>query len=342
MLKRVFLFLSFALSLSYSFGQTLDTSNTDRIDDLSDKLFVKIFGSVKSNVIRHYDIATQTAIDYKPNENFNIGIGAGHKWLAFDLGINFGIINNDNAIYGQTKRFDLQSNIYMKKFVIDLHYQRYKGYYASKPWNYLEGYNIGDLNFPIRPDIKTSNTSIDLFYVFNPDRFSYKAAFIYNQKQNKSGGSFLGGAYFSIYQMDADSTIVPLDALVDFNPTIDYRGNNFISYGLTGGYGHTFTMGKNFYFSLSFTIGFGNSSIKTPSTISSVIKRENDLSVRGGLRSSLGFNSEKSLFGISVVTLNATEAGDNKMAQLTRGVSSVKLFYGRRFTTPKSLKKIFK
>lgn len=316
-------------------------NNQPKIQDLSDQLYVKLFGVIKSNVLRHYDLGTKTNIEYKPNENFNIGIGMGHKWLGFDLALNLGLINDDDAIFGETRRFDLQTSIYLKQFVFDLHYQRYKGYYASTPWRYLEGYEVGDLNFPLRPDIKTFNTALNMLYVFKPERFSYKAAFIYNQRQTKSGGSWLLGGYFNLYNMNADSTIVPESPVLAFDRSVDFRDVDFLSFGIKGGYGHTFTIKSNFFFSLSIDLGFGPAIKKYNNGANPVNQTETQLSVRGGFRTAIGINKEKVFYGISAISSNSTEVDDTS-SHLSRGVSIIKLFYGRRFVTPKVVKKVIK
>ncbi len=307
----------------------------------SDKLSVKIFGVLKSNVVSHFDFGTQTNIDYKPNENFNIGFGVGHKWLGIDLALNLGFINDDNNIFGETTRFDLQSSIYLKKFVFDIHYQKYKGYYASKPWVFLDGYEMGDLRFPIRSDITTLNTSISALYVFKPQRFSYKAAFIYNQRQLKSGGSFLAGSYVNMYKMNADYSIIPENSNLDFDREVDFRGTRFLSFGLSVGYGHSFIIGSKFFFSLSVNVGFGPSIKKYSNDLLVKNPDETHLSVRGAVRSAIGYNTENNFFGISSVASNSTEVSENE-PHLARSVSIIKIFYGRRFKTPKVIKKVVK
>ena len=321
-------------------AQSEDVIQKDEyVVNYSDQLLVKVFGALKSNLISHHDIGTQTDIEYKPNENFNLGFGVAHKWLAFDLGIKFGFVNNDNETFGDTKRFDIQSTIYLSRFVFDIHYQRYKGYYASKPWLYLEGYSQADQRFPIRPDLKTSNTAINALYVFRPDRFSYKAAFIFNQRQLKSGGSWLLTSYLSTYVMDADSIIVPETPLKDFDRQVDFRKTRFTSFGLGGGYGHTFIIGENTFFSITASVGFGPS-IRNFSDEITYSEPENvKLAVRGGSRLSFGHNSEKRFYGLSVIISNSTEADDTR-SRLERSVSLLKIFYGKRFTTPKIVKKI--
>ncbi|NNE26251.1 MAG: DUF4421 domain-containing protein [Saprospiraceae bacterium] len=311
--------------------------NSSYVKDYSDLLCVKLFGINKSNNITHFDHRTQQSVTYKPNENFNVGLGFVHKWLGFDLAFNLPFINDDDDIYGESKRLDLQVNAYLRQFVIDFHYQRYQGFYAVKPWLFDSRYNLGDLVFPIRPDIRTFNTAVNIVKVFNPDKFSYKAAFIYNQRQLKSAGSWLAGGYLAYFTMDADSTIVPDSDLFDFDASIDFRGAKYVNTGLSGGYGHTFVVGEKFFFSLSIVVGMGPTFITTPEN--SMTEDFVEFAIRGTFRTAIGWNSKENYFGISAVSTNSSQV-DIENSWLSRGVNNVKVFYGRRFNTSGFLKKV--
>ena len=307
------------------------------VADYSDMLCVKLFGITKNKTITHFDHLSQQAIAYQPNENFNVGLGFVHKWLGFDLAFNLPFINDDDEIYGNSKRLDLQVNAYLREFVIDVHYQRYNGYYAITPWLYDTNYNLDELRFPIRPDIKTFNTAVNLIKVFNSEKFSYKAAFIYNERQLKSAGSWLAGGYLSYFTMDADSTIVPESDIYEFDRTVDFRGAKYVNTGISGGYGHTFVIGKKFFLSVSLVVGLGPTFIRAPENQGTGNRTE--VATRGIFRSALGWNSEKHYFGVSSVRTDSSQV-DIENSWLSRGVNNFKIFYGRRFNTSGFLDKI--
>ena len=307
------------------------------VADYSDKLCVKLFGITKNNSVTHYDHKTKQSINYQPNENFNVGLGFVHKWLGFDLAINLPFINDDDDIYGTSKRLDLQVNAYLRELVVDVHYQRYTGYYVINPWLFDTSYSIDELRFPIRPDIRTFNTAVNVVKVFNPDKFSYKAAFIYNERQLKSAGSWLAGGYFSYFTMNADSTIVPDSDLYEFDKSIDFRATKYVNTGISGGYGHTFVIGKKFFLSISAIVGLGPTFIEA-SEYSNTGNRT-EVAVRGIFRSAIGWNAENHYFGITSVSTNSSQV-DIEDSWLSRGVNNVKLFYGRRFKTSGFLDKI--
>ena len=62
------------------------------------------------------------------------------------------------------------------------------------------------------------SVGLNAFYIFNSERFSYKAAFVRNQIQLKSAGSLIIGASFDMFILDADSSIVPPELSNYFDP----------------------------------------------------------------------------------------------------------------------------
>ena len=123
------------------------------------------------------------------------------------MAFNLPFINNDNDIYGKTRRFDLSTHIYGRKMIFDLAMQWYKGYYLANPENIVAGWQQGD-PYPSREDIKVFTFGASGWYVFNHRKFSYRAAFTFNERQLKSAGSPVLGGGFSWYFVNADSSLV--------------------------------------------------------------------------------------------------------------------------------------
>ena len=299
----------------------------------SDKLSLKIFGIAKSNQIRHFDNWTKRFIDYRPNENYNVGVGVGHKWLNLDLALSFPFINDDDEFFGKTKRFDIQANMYLNRFTVDLNYQTYKGYYGSNPQDYINEFDRRNPVYPIRPDISTFNTAVNVLYNFKPDKFSYRAAFTYNERQVKSGGSWLVGSFLSYFQMKADSTIVPFEERDEFNPDADFRSAKYINTGVSGGYGHTFIIKKKWFISVTLVMGLGPSFITFPKRNGNPSSKEVKFAIRGIGRTALGYNGEKFFGGISSISSASSEV-DEEEAYLSRMINNVKVFFGIRLGPP--------
>lgn len=325
-----------AQDVEYSRFETRDI-DSNYILDYSDQLSVKIYGIIKSNRIAHVDDFTNQTVEYKPNENFNVGFGVGYKWFGLDLAFNILDANKDNEIFGKTSRFDVQTNLYLRKLVVDFNLQSYKGYYGSNPQDYKVGFNAQNPVYPIRPDMKSLNISLSGLYIFKHDKFSFRSAFTYNERQIKGTGSFLAGAYFGSFRMDADSTIVPSELRSSFNPEVDFRGTAYTVFGLNGGYAHNFVIGKRVFFSAMFALGLGPEITNKPALNGQPSSIKTKVTGRLALRTALGYNSERFFIGIS--TVGEALGGDDSESVLERSVTNTKLFIGKRFDPPKFLKR---
>ncbi len=314
-------------------GHILPDGEYDYLIDYSDQLSLKVFGISKSNWIRHFDNLTQQFVEYRPNENFNIGLGIGHKWLNLDLAFNFASSNKDNDIFGETKRFDIQANMYLKNFIIDLNYQTYKGYYVYNPQDYLDTFDPVNPVYPIRPDIRTRNTATNVLYNFKPDQFSHRAAFVYNQRQLRSSGSWLLGASMSLFRMTADDPIIPEELMTSFNTQADFRGVNYINLSIGGGYGHTFIISKKYFISLTLVLGFGPTFKSFPNDRTGATGTEVEGAVRAIGRTAFGFNGKRTFWGISSITSSSSEIDDTQ-SYLSRSIFNVKVFFGIRLQPP--------
>ena len=91
-------------------------------------------------------------MSYSPNSNLNLGLQFNYKWFGLGLAFNFPFINNDNHKYGETTRFDFQTNIFTRSLAIDLYYQKYQGFYIENPEEYIPDWDP-EFPYPQRPDI---------------------------------------------------------------------------------------------------------------------------------------------------------------------------------------------
>ncbi|MBV6647035.1 MAG: DUF4421 domain-containing protein [Cyclobacteriaceae bacterium] len=310
------------------------------IIDLSDQFSIKLFLLNKSNEIKHHDGLTKKKITYKPNESVNFGFGINYKWLGFDLAFSLPNANDDNDVFGRTRRFDLQSSLFLHKFVVDVGYQRYKGYYGSNPSLYDPGFDSTG-SYPIRPDIITSAFNISSFYIFNHKKFSYRHAFTFNEIQRRSAGSFLAGAYFNTYKMDADSTLVPIALRDEFDPEADFRGVQYVSMGITLGYAYNFIFLKHFYVSATLAIGAGPVFEHIPERDDLPTSRDVDSTPFALARAAFGYNGLKWFAGMSLFGISGGGQEDHE-SHIERGSNNFRLHLGFRLPPPKGLKNLIK
>lgn len=335
------------LSMPRTYAQLLDgvTLGLDStcISDQSDKLLLRTFVMQKFNkyTLGHEGIASN--VTYRANDNYNIGFGGHYKWLGLNVSFQMPFVNSDDKRYGNTKFFDLQSYLYLRKFAIDVFVLSYKSYYLTNS-EILQKPPTGD-DLLIRSDLRTGNYGANFQYIFNNSKFSYRAAFLQNQCQMRSAGSFIAGGAMHYTKVRADSAVIPPNVL---GPTFfnQSRFNKSSTYAVAvnGGYAYTQVMGKHFFITGALLLGAGinYTDLKTDATNS----KDNRLSTQlhGILRAAGGYNTEKYFIGvqyINFVSRNNTTVNDG-WQQLQAG--NIRLTYAQRFTlkkkTVKRLEKI--
>jgi hypothetical protein len=181
-----------------------------------------------------------------------MGIGATYQDITLNLAYGFGFLNPEIG-QGESKYLDLQAHMYPKNFVIDFFGQFHKGFYTPIPEQLS---NAGDrfLNFP---DMRTQKIGASIQYLFNPDKFSFRAAFLQHEWQQRSGSTFLLG--FEMYggQANNELGIVPTMLLNTFDDRFDRL--RFFEFGPNVGYAATLVVKKHFFLtgSLSSNLALG-------------------------------------------------------------------------------------
>lgn len=105
-------------------------SQTDSlyIKSYNEKISVKVFSS-KKFVFLSYDQGKEESDTYMPNNPAEIGLGLSinNTVLSFSYGYGFDFLRDKQK--GKTKSFDFQFHNYGHKYVLDIFYQKYKGFY---------------------------------------------------------------------------------------------------------------------------------------------------------------------------------------------------------------------
>lgn len=296
---------------------------------LKDKLSIYLYGITKLNGFELLDSQDKNNLSYKPNDNFNIGLGFNYKWAGVGAAFNFGFINKDNSLYGKTTGLDFQADIYTRKVVYSANISSYKGFYWENVDDYYPGWNIMD-SVIIRPDIRTFAMGLGAIYTFNDKRFSFRAAYSNTEWQKHSAGSMLAAGYLSLYKLNADSSLIP-DMLHSYYPDYDSLTNlgTFI-FGGAFGYTHTFVIKQKFYINGTLLIGITLQAYSTEDMSGNNIESKVKPSSLAHFSLAFGYNSDKSYFGISTVVDTYLLQNDNK-AEFSRYFGKVRIFYGRRF-----------
>ena len=135
-------------------------------------------------------------------------------------------------------------NQYWRSFGFDFYHQVYKGLYADNPMSELSPDR--PRKFPQMPDAYVVNSGINLYYAFDPDHYSMKAAFSQTEMQTASGGSWLLNPFYNHLRLDVGDVYYPgTDPHAPTQPPNIHAGN-FDTLGLGGGYGFCLVLGRWF------------------------------------------------------------------------------------------------
>ncbi len=308
--------------------------DTNYINPFPEKVTGRVYLSEKYTDITIEDVNLGTELSYKPNTTLNLGIGVTVKSYTLNLAYGFKFLNPDVG-QGDTRYLDLQSHIYTRALVIDFYGQFYKGLY-------LENTRELDPNYPeeyyLRPDIYEQILGITGYYLFNNQKYSFRAGMTQNEQQLKSAGSWMAGieTYYSFAV--GDSALIPTFTGERFQSFTNAERMAVFKAGPSGGYAHTFVVAKKFFLMLSLTVnvGIGNYVVQTEDGT-----RKNttsvDLNTFG--RFALGYNNEKWYLGITTIdnSIGVSSKDEGLLAQF--GIGNVRFNYAWRFVPKPRLQK---
>lgn len=341
---RYLVFFCCLLSMAHLQAQdTLSTTHDTRkifrredyLEDFSNMINVTPF-ALKSTT--GFTLSGNKNIQYAPNEGVSLGIKLQHKWLGFAISYSPRKFQNENI--GQSDFMNIMLNSYGKKIGFDVYYLTYRGYIVE---------NLRDLerippgtNENVHPnrfryDLHTLNTGFNAYYIFNSKKFSYRSTFLQNEWQKKSAGSFMLTASMNYYQLEGDSTVVPVryDPLADEQARL--KSGDFLSVALMPGYTHTFVVFKRLFLTLSPSVGFMFQEQHYLTEHDMVVNRQTFIPRLMG-RTGLGFNSRRFYAGISSVN-DVYNIQLAKGTRINNQISSFTLYTGFRLGVPRPMQK---
>ncbi len=229
-----------------------ETQDDIYFTDLSDLLALRFYTITKSNRLEIYNGNDKVVL--KPNGRTNLGVGFNYKSLGLGIAFGFPQSQTSNNKYVKTKRFDFQFSVFSKTLGIDGFFQIYQGYYNSNPNDFVEW---NEDYFPKLEDLRILSLGISAFYILNEKRFSYKAAFVRNQIQNKSAGSLTLGIFSFYDESKTDNGFIPQEYPDSIKIEFDLKAFTSYSMGISIGYMYTIVFRIPFFINMAVIPGFG-------------------------------------------------------------------------------------
>ncbi len=286
------------------------------------------------SVLQNQDIAISNArdkvnVNFSPNTAFRFGFGLDYRYLSLEFSQTINAIDAPNPRKGNTQNFSLRLGVTGRRLLGSMLIQSYKGVYMSNPQEVYPNWSQPN-TYPLRGDIISEVILGSLNYFFNHSKYSTMASLWQIDRQKKSAGSFTAGLTMSKARIKADSSFIPFATVVASNPYERLKeGNNYL-FGINGGYGYNFILGKRFF--VNGLIIPGIDFQITKSTNISNISSESQLKIgyHGDLRLIAGYNGERYYGGAhysNYYMVNRVESDVD--VNLFNGY--FRIFFGRRF-----------
>lgn len=252
----------------------------------------------KINSVDYSNSNTRYTLSYSPNIWGSFGIGGSYKWMDLSVGL-FSYGKLDENQYGKTQRIDIQSHIYLRKYITDLFLQNYIGFYSTNK----EVIKPNSKAF-IRSDIGLTQAGLNFVRIINYNQYSTKAAYSLTEIQKKKAGSWAVGAKFNIFNINSDSSL--LSPNIDSLYQNDFKIKQFTSVlmGVFGGYMQNWLY-KKWVFNATIMAGLANQ--LQYKELSSEIGKLYPHSTTGAIlnvRFGAGYNNNRSYFYIYAISDN--------------------------------------
>lgn len=263
-------------------------------------------------------------VSYKPNNQYSFGVGLYLFEIGFELTVAVPLDDKSIELYGESKARDVQLNLLGKKWGLDAIYQRYRGFYVTDSRQEVPS---GD-PYPQRPDIVSRNIGLTGSYVFNNQRFSFRSAYNFAERQMFSKGSLIMLGAISGFRLSADSSILNNSQTLNFGEELAFTKLRFTTIAVAPGYTYSVVF-HNFFLNGTLALGPAHHWI--------VYKRESlreqqdtELNSFVAARIALGYNGPRLFGGISFVSQGSNVKFSN--AEFASNNGSFKILIGYRFT----------
>ena len=241
-------------------------------------------------------------LTFYPKNQYSWGLGLDYKWFTVEFSMKYPFHFSSNS---QKNNFGIRVGLTRQKFWFSSFYQRYRGMNVDFNSDSLNA--INRIFIPkTRGDIYTSSLHLSLNYGFNNRKYSQMAALWQIDRQLKSAGTFVVGFSAFIYQIKADSTLVPNALNRLFKPESQVITSSTKNIGVNFGYSHSFIIQKKFFIHLSLIPSLSYQFREYNLAQSSDLNVEG-FSISSEARFITGYNSEKWYVGFNFINYSFTE-----------------------------------
>ena len=249
-------------------------------------------------------------------------------------------INKDDELYGKSKYFDLQTHFMFREFIVDLYMQWNTGYYISNPEKVYPFWNDNEEIMPQRGDMRTNIIGLNIQYLFNSERYSYKASFWQNEFQKRSAGSPMLGveAYWTLGMTDS----MMVESAIPTTPFMgdqSFNQNDMLNAGINGGYAYTFVWNEKLSLSLCTLFGLSGCHNRVHYTQDSyTLSKGISVGITNTTRISMGYDIAKYYFGLSYSRFSMTTKASGYNSWFSYDTGHIRINFVKRFHLSRPIK----
>ena len=239
-----------------------------------------------------------------PAPNLKVGPYFGWRWVF--AGYTFDLKNVDVDNKDLKQEFDI--SIYAAQVGADLYYRRTGCDYKIRRINLGKNVDTRSLEGIPFGGISVGITGVNLYYIFNHQRFSYPAAFAQSTIQKISCGSWMVGVAWTRNSIDFDHEMlqqeiderlgintVKLDSGLMFNSVRYYNSSASV------GYAYNWVFAKNWLFCSSLSLALAYKRTRGETYSSKDILNLNNVNIDGIGRFGLVYNNMRWYAGAAVI-----------------------------------------
>ncbi len=265
----------------------------------------------------------EQTLQYRTNKPYSLGVGMYLFELGFEIAFAIPLDEQSKRIYGESESRDVQLNVLGRRWGADLFYQRYSGFYIDDTKNVVPA----SMPYPQRPDIITRNLGLSVNRIFNHNKFSFRSAYNFVDRQLTSAGSFIVFASFDNILTKGDSAIIGSAHAENFQTASQVRSIRSSNLGVAPGYTYSLIY-KGFFINGTLAIGPAHNWMTyelEDGTDDSRLR----FSAMVTARIALGYNGDRIFGGLTFSNQGRNVKFEN--VQLSNSQSAFKILVGYRF-----------
>jgi hypothetical protein len=310
-IKLSIVFFFFCLSANAQLDST-------RIKTFKDKLLIGLF--VSDNYAKNTFQYGNNQLEQRPALKPTLGVQFAYSGIVLAVGMGFPILHPRYENYEVTKTLNINGYFSRPKYVLWGGVRQFKGFEYNTPNQVFNNASM-------------LNVSGSFMYIFDENKYAFRAAFRQSEQQIKSGGSWLVKGQVN-YTDVFDSNLVVLGKN-------DFQGIGSHGAAMLGGYGYTLNLNKNWFVS---ALGLGGIDVQRSSLNNPILTERRpqfySFTPAFDFKSSIGYNSDDFYMVLTFDVNNFFAVNNVEVIDFKHQYIKTDLRFGVRIDAPEVLTKI--